>query len=93
MTREENIVDFWDGVTANIEWEGLELNDGHQLRVIVPCIDGKAHTFDFWPKRRKATHVGSNRFQTISTNTTLEKWIKDYIKRSLRTGPVKEFKK
>lgn len=87
MSLESNTAEFWDAVVANIEWEGLELNNGHQLRVIIPCTDGKAYTFDYWPKRRKITCVGSNRYDNVKVNQ-LDKWLKDYIKNRLNTVPL-----
>lgn len=91
MSLESNTAEFWDAVVFNVNWEGLELNGGHQLRVIIPCTDGKSYSFDFWPKRRKVTHVGSNRYDNVKVGQ-FDGWVKDYIKDKLRTAPVPHFK-
>lgn len=92
MSLEKNTAEFWDAVAANIEWESLELNDGHQLRVIIPCMNGKRYKFDYWPKKRQITLVGSKKVHLVWIGATVEHWIKNYIKKNLKTVAVKKFK-
>ncbi len=93
MALEQNIAEFWDAVAANVEWEGSELNEGHQLRVKIPCIDGKSYAFDYFPKKRKVTLVGSTQVYIVGKNNTIGGWISSYIRKKLKAIPVKKFKR
>ncbi|KAA2242844.1 hypothetical protein F0L74_09965 [Chitinophaga agrisoli] len=92
MKLEKNTAEFWDAVAANVEWEAIEMNEGHQLRAIIPCINGRRYTFDYWPKKRKITLVGSNVFKVVGDRNTVGGFIDSYIRKTLKTIPVKRFK-
>lgn len=67
---------FWDAINNNHNWEAVELNK-YQFRCIVHSGNDK-YRFDYYPKRRRITYLGSNKFKTCDNPET---WIKNYLKK------------